>query len=196
MSKRLAYAISTLACLLLVLPSASFVVNQMQVEKAYADEIIERDLSSFGKIQVITEDNRKYEFDRDFEVELVDDEDIFKDSDAEKANNMKFKRGETLTVELPRPSEEADSVSPTFCLADKHQSDNSIAKSENERERCGPDGINLEVEGCPDISSDECKNFEVVIPDDIDRGKYKVVITSFGTATDTQDIFINKVRIK
>jgi hypothetical protein len=32
--------------------------------------------------------------------------------------------------------------------------------------------------------------------DDIDKGKYKVVIGSFGLATDTKDLFINKVKVK
>jgi hypothetical protein len=192
MGKRLAYAISSLACLLLLIPSGSFVANLKLFEKAYA-QFIERDLSSIGEVEVITENNKKFKFGRDFEVELVEDEDIFKDNDAKKADNMKFKRGETVVVELPRPSEEADSVSPTFCLADKDKSDNRIAKDEG---RCGPDGIDFEVEGCPEISDDVCKDFEVEMSDDIDKGKYKVVIGSFGLATDTKDLFINKVKVK
>jgi hypothetical protein len=142
MGKRFAYAISSLACLLLLIPSGSFVANLKLFEKAYA-QFIERDLSSIGEVEVITENNKKFKFGRDFEVELVEDEDIFKDNDAKKADNMKFKRGETVVVELPRPSEEADSVSPTFCLADKDKSENRIAKDEG---RCGPDGIDFEVE--------------------------------------------------
>jgi hypothetical protein len=203
-TKKFAYATSVLACLVLLLLSTSFVENQKRSEKAYAQEFEERDLSNFGKVKVGTENNNKFEFEADFEVIIEEEpEQVIKNSDdGQEANGMKFKRGETITLEFTQPPV-ASSGGAVLCLVDKDESDNSIARSITGAGcQLGEELFDVRFfdgeengQDCPNDQGD-CEKFEVQIPDDIDRGKSKLVIQGLDRNDDTLSLFINKVKIK
>ena len=141
-------------------------------------------------LTITTEDGKEFEIGQDFHTE-EDGQVIAKDPDAKSAKNLRFERGEDIEVEL----ESAIFDTVTVCLVDKDTSDNSIGEREG-----SPCDIKLEEINCLDIGGpkpEECKGeFEVEVPDDIDKGKYKLVIRDADFDDEEFDVYINKVRIK
>ena len=181
------------ATTLLMLSSPLVFLKSNQLERAYANEFEECDLQR--TVQIETENNNnRFEIEQDFEVIIEEEpetpEDVCEDSNAKDAKKLKLERGETITVDLPRIEDTG-----RICLVDKDRSDRSIALGEGS---CGDDGINIERFECDGEPQDACNTgeLEVEIPEDIDKGKYKIVIGETRGNDDILDLFISKVKIK
>jgi len=170
-----------------MLSSPLVFLKSNQLERAYATEFEECDLQR--TVQIETENNNnRFEIEQDFEVVIEEEpEDVCEDSNAKDAKKLKLERGETITVDLPKIEDTG-----IICLVDKDRSDRSIALGE------GSCGINIERFECDGEPQDACNTgeLEVEIPEDIDKGKYKIVIGETRSNDDILDLFISKVKIK
>lgn len=78
----------------------------------------------------INENDKRFSFGQDFEIDIseadVDDEDIKENPDAKNAKVIRLESGETITVEISTAIlEDVGKI----CLADRHSSDSTIARS-------------------------------------------------------------------
>jgi len=157
------------------------------------------EVPSTKSVTITTEDGKKFTFgkDFDFQVGLHDRPDlIFKNPDAKTAKNLKIERGETMNVEIKGLREEI-----RICLVDEDRSEVSIARHLVESGSSNicrtEDGIEIEFISC--IASNpprSCKTgeFEVEIPDDIDKGKYKLLVGNI--EEDLVELYINDVKVR
>lgn len=185
------------AITLLILSSPLVFLTSNQLSRAYAHEFRECDLIHSAQIETENNNNDRFEIEQDFEVDIEEEpetpEDVCEDSNAKDAKKLKLERGETITVDWSF-AEPGGIEAGRICLADKDRSDGSIALDEG---RCGADGTDIVRFDCgsPQEPQGACETgqFEVEIPDDIDKGKYKIVI---GALNDIAELIISKVKIK
>jgi len=180
---------------ILVAVGGGFILLTFPYQLAYADF---GEFTTDREVTITTEDDKRFTFGQDFEIDIseadIDDEDIKENPDAKSAKVIGLERGETITVEVEEGIEDTGKI----CLADRHRSDSTIARSEGS---CGSDEIEIvdffecdspqEPQGACDTGE-----FEVEIPEDIDKGKYKIVIGVSEGGDEILSLFINKVRIK
>jgi hypothetical protein len=184
---------------ILVTVGGGFILLTFPYQLAYADVRPSfREFTTDREVTITTEDGKRFTFGQDFEIDIseadIDDEDIKENPDAKNAKVIRLERGETITVEVEEGIEDTGKI----CLADRHRSDSTIARSEGS---CGSDEIEIvdffecdspqEPQGACDTGE-----FEVEIPEDIDKGKYKIVIGVSEGGDEILNLFINKVRIK
>jgi hypothetical protein len=156
-----------------------------------------REFDSDKTVTITTEDGKKFTFGQDFDIEVDRPQSTAKDSDAKTAKNLKIERGETMNVEIKGGLREETRL----CLVDKDKSDNSIAKDISESGSAficrTQDGIEIEEIVC--LTSNppracETGEFEVEIPDDIDKGKYKLLVGTF--IEESLHLYINEVKVR
>ena len=119
------------------------------------------------------DNNKRFEIEKDFEVDIsrspVTPEDVCEDTNAKDAKNLRLERGDTITVTL-RGIEDTGRIN----LVDKDRSESSIALGKGS----SGDFINIVRFECdsPQEPPGACDTgqFEVEIPKDIDKGKYKM----------------------
>jgi hypothetical protein len=153
-----------------------------------------------NKVTITTEDDKRFSFGQDFEIDIseanVEDEDVKENPDAKIAKVIRLERGETITIELSSSTTILEDVG-IICLADRDRSDSTIAKSKGS---CGSDGIEIVRFDCDSTQEPQgaCDTgeFEVEIPEDIDKGKYKIAIGLTEGGDEQMNLFINKVKIK
>jgi hypothetical protein len=172
---------------LLLIPSMT---SNHQGHIAYADEFRECDLNGIAEIE--SEDNNKrFKIEQDFEVDIsrspVNPDDVCEDTDARDAKKLRLERGETIRVTVGQSIEDRGS----FCLADKGESDSSIALS---RDCIFFFSFDCNREPPPEACG--TGQFEVEIPEDIDKDNYKIVIGKSHDGDDVLDLYVNKVKIR
>jgi hypothetical protein len=181
---------------MLVTVGGGFILLTFPSQLAYATF---EEFTTDNKVTIITEEDKRSSFGQDFEIDIseanVENEDIKENLDAKNAKVIRLERGETITVELSSTTILEDVG--IICLADRDRSDSTIAKSKGS---CGSDGIEIVRFECdsPQEPQGACDTgkFEVDIPEDIDKGNYKIAIGVTEGGDEQMNLFINKVRIK
>lgn len=143
---------------------------------------------------IIKTDDEKYRVDADYDVAINDDDTyaITKNGDADDTKNLRLHTGDDITIKFKCPENEwentdyGDYKGITVYLVDKDEKDIDIALKKADRiETVGEERCDEPLEDC---------KFEGEISDDIDEGKYKLVISA---AWDEGNVyFINKAKIK
>jgi hypothetical protein len=150
-----------------------------------------KDNSKFNPVPTakITTDNKRYSIGADYIV-IEGDEgiDLFHDKDAKGAKDIIVKEGEDMSISFKcNGGKDCKNIDKFFVyLVDKDKSDKKIASVFDE------DRINLAGGRCDD--TEKC-NTEFTIPDDIDSGKYKLVIDAQENP-EVDFFYINKASVK
>jgi len=144
---------------------------------------------------VIKADDKKYRIDGDYDVGINDDNTyaLTKNSEAKDIKNLRLHIGEDITIKFKCPDGDCretgrhgDYEAIIIYIVDKDEKDKDIALRNEDRiktiadERCGEP-----LSDCSVVTD---------IPDDIDEGKYKLVINAAYDEGNT--FFINKVEVK
>jgi hypothetical protein len=182
---------------ILVTVGGGFTLLSFPYQHAYATF---GEFTTNNKVTITTEGDKRFSFGQDFEIDIseanVEDEDIKENPDAKSAKVIRLERGETIKVELSSSTTILEDVG-IICLADRDRSDSTIAKSKGS---CGSDGIEIVRFECdsPQEPQGACDTgeFEVEVPEDIDKGKYKIAIGLTEGGDEQMNLFINKVKIK
>ncbi len=137
----------------------------------------------------------KYKIDGDYDVQINDDDtySLTKNGEARDIKDLKLRTGEDITIKFKCPGGDCreterhgDYDAIIVYIVDKDEKDLDIALREADRIQTIAD------ERCDEPLSD-C-SVEVDIPNDIDDGKYKLVINA--AYDEGNAFFINKVKIK
>lgn len=144
---------------------------------------------------VIKTDDKKYRIDGDYDVQINDDDTYFvtKNSEARDIKDLKLRTGEDITIKFKCPDgdcreteQHGDYDAIIVYIVDKDEKDIDIALRNADRIETIAD------ERCDEPLSD-C-SVETDIPNDIDTGKYKLVVSA--AYDEGNAFFINKVKIK
>jgi hypothetical protein len=195
--KKIAIDLSIAALAVLVMSIGLSSLSQ----EAYAGDNKDKKISDKETVDgefhqaVIKTDDKKYKIDGDYDVQINDDDTYFvtKNSEARDIKDLKLRTGEDITIKFKCPDGDCreteihgDYDAIIVYIVDKDEKNIDIALRNADRiqtiadERCDEPLSNCIV--------------ETDIPNDIDEGKYKLVIN---TAYDEGNaFFINKVKIK
>lgn len=114
---------------------------------------------------------------------------VIKNVEAKDAKNLQADRGEELTMRFDCPVEVCSSpFDASIFLVDKNTPNKDLGSGGVTGEI---DPIGLTQVDCDDVDCEEA--FSFTIPDDIDEGKYKLVIDA--DHDESHFVYINKIRI-